>query len=122
MHFVKILRDACRNENITKLVLGSPGFYDLFGHVQGTAFDISSDAFATLRDLLTRHKPEVADFLINNYDVFFKHYLTMLTSENYVTKRQALKVILVVVVSTAEIYTLVFRSFHSFIRVLTHFC
>uniref|UniRef100_A0A915EXC4 Calcium binding protein 39 n=1 Tax=Echinococcus canadensis TaxID=519352 RepID=A0A915EXC4_9CEST len=93
IHFGAILRDACRNENITKLVLGSPGFYDLFGHVQGTAFDISSDAFATLRDLLTRHKPEVADFLINNYDVFFKHYLTMLTSENYVTKRQALKLL-----------------------------
>uniref|UniRef100_A0A5K3ERM0 Calcium-binding protein 39-like n=1 Tax=Mesocestoides corti TaxID=53468 RepID=A0A5K3ERM0_MESCO len=93
IHFGAILRDACRNDNITKLVLGSPGFYDLFGHVQGTAFDISSDAFATLRDLLTRHKPEVADFLVHNYDVFFKHYLTMLTSDNYVTKRQALKLL-----------------------------
>lgn len=73
-------------------MLGSPGFYDLFIHVQGTAFDISSDAFTTLRDLLTRHKPEVADFLEKNYDEFFKRYLTLLTSENYVTKRQALKV------------------------------
>ncbi|BHF73740.1 Calcium-binding protein 39-like [Sparganum proliferum] len=93
IHYGAILRDACRNENITKVVLGSPGFYDLFRHVQGTAFDISSDAFATLRDLLTRHKPEVAEFLIQNYDVFFAHYLSMLTSDNYVTKRQALKLL-----------------------------
>ncbi|VDL99171.1 unnamed protein product [Schistocephalus solidus] len=93
IHYGAILRDACRNENITKVVLGSRGFYDLFRHVQGTAFDISSDAFATLRDLLTRHKPEVAEFLIQNYDVFFAHYLSMLTSDNYVTKRQALKLL-----------------------------
>ncbi|VUZ54435.1 unnamed protein product [Hymenolepis diminuta] len=93
IHFGAILRDACRSESITKVVLGSPGFYDLFIHVQGTAFDISSDAFTTLRDLLTRHKPEVADFLERNYDEFFKQYLTLLTSENYVTKRQALKLL-----------------------------
>lgn len=73
-------------------MLGSPGFYELFRHVQVTAFDISSDAFATLRDLLTRHKADVAEFLVQNYDVFFQRYLTIVTCDNYVTKRQALKV------------------------------
>ncbi|VDP81796.1 unnamed protein product [Schistosoma mattheei] len=88
-----MLRDACRHESLAKVVLRSPEFYQLFEHVQGTAFDVSSDAFATLKDLLTRHKALVADFLSANYDVFFDHYMHMILSDNYVTKRQALKLL-----------------------------
>ncbi|VEL20606.1 unnamed protein product [Protopolystoma xenopodis] len=88
-----MLRDACRHEALAKLVLGSPEFYQLFNHVQGTAFDVSSDAFATLKDLLTRHKPYIAEFLAQNYDEFFCHYANMINSDNYVTKRQALKLL-----------------------------
>ncbi|KAK4472357.1 hypothetical protein MN116_003618 [Schistosoma mekongi] len=93
MHYGAMLRDACRHEALAKVVLRSPEFYHLFDHVQGTAFDVSSDAFATLKDLLTRHKALVADFLTANYDVFFDHYMHMILSDNYVTKRQALKLL-----------------------------
>ncbi|CAH8465134.1 unnamed protein product [Schistosoma rodhaini] len=93
IHYGAMLRDACRHESLAKVVLRSPEFYQLFEHVQGTAFDVSSDAFATLKDLLTRHKALVADFLTANYDVFFDHYMHMILSDNYVTKRQALKLL-----------------------------
>ncbi|VDQ07942.1 unnamed protein product [Trichobilharzia regenti] len=92
IHYGTMLRDACRHEALAKVVLRSQEFYQLFEHVQGTAFDVSSDAFATLKDLLTRHKALVADFLAANYDEFFNHYMHMILSDNYVTKRQALKV------------------------------
>ena len=45
-----------------------------------------------LQELLTKHKILCAEFLENNYDKVFEHYQKLLNSENYVTRRQALKV------------------------------
>ncbi|KAF6777010.1 hypothetical protein AHF37_03935 [Paragonimus kellicotti] len=78
IHYGAILRDACRHEALAKLVLLAPEFYQLFDYVQ---------------DLLTRHKSLVAEFLSTNYDEFFKHYSNMIAAENYVTNRQALKLL-----------------------------
>lgn len=93
IHYGAILRDACRHEALAKVVLLSPEFYQLFVYVQGTAFDVSSDAFSTLKDLLTRHKSLVAEFLTMHYDEFFKHYSKLIEADNYVTNRQALKLL-----------------------------
>ena len=60
------------------------------------SFDVASDAFLTFKDLLQRHVKIVATFLDPegpNYTKFFNHYEILVNSENYVTKRQALKVI-----------------------------
>ena len=45
-----------------------------------------------MQELLTKHKTLVADFLEQNYDQFFENYIELLNSNNYVTKRQSLKV------------------------------
>jgi calcium binding protein 39 len=42
--------------------------------------------------LLTRHKALVAEFLAEHYSDFFEAYNKLLQSDNYVTKRQSLKV------------------------------
>jgi calcium binding protein 39 len=55
-------------------------------------FDAASDAFLTFRELLTTHKAMVANFLVLKYDVFFARYKELLQSDNYVTRRQGLKV------------------------------
>nr|XP_021520182.1 calcium-binding protein 39-like isoform X2 [Meriones unguiculatus] len=47
----------------------------------------------TYSDLLTRHKVLVAEFLEQNYDTIFEDYEKLLQSENYVTKRQSLKLL-----------------------------
>ena len=44
------------------------------------------------QDILTKHKSVVAEFLEENYDEFFPYYSKLLRSENYVTKRQSVKV------------------------------
>ena len=49
---------------------------------------------AWLQELLTKHKMLSAEFLEANYDQIFSHYQKLLNSENYVTRRQALKVFL----------------------------
>uniref|UniRef100_A0A8C0S517 Calcium binding protein 39 like n=1 Tax=Canis lupus familiaris TaxID=9615 RepID=A0A8C0S517_CANLF len=88
-----MLRECIRHEPLAKIILFSSQFRDFFKYVELSTFDIASDAFATFKDLLTRHKVLVADFLEQNYDTIFEDYEKLLLSENYVTKRQSLKLL-----------------------------
>ncbi|CAG8482379.1 7635_t:CDS:10 [Diversispora eburnea] len=88
-----ILRECIRHESLTKIILYSPQFYNFFEYVEMNTFDIASDAFATFKEILTRHKTLVAEFLDTNYDKFFESYTDLLESNNYVTKRQSLKLL-----------------------------
>merc|ERR1711959_431542 len=67
--------------------------YDFFKYVQLANFDVASDAFASLKELLTTHKSISCDFVVANFDEFFAHYNELLTGENYVTVRQSLKLL-----------------------------
>uniref|UniRef100_A0A8C5TTV6 Calcium binding protein 39 like n=1 Tax=Malurus cyaneus samueli TaxID=2593467 RepID=A0A8C5TTV6_9PASS len=87
-----MLRECIRHEPLAKIILFSEQFRDFFKYVEMSTFDIASDAFATFKDLLTRHKLLVAEFLEQNYDIF-EDYEKLLHSENYVTKRQSLKLL-----------------------------
>lgn len=49
-------------------MLNSHKFYQFFDFVEMSTFDIASDAFATFKDMLTKHKQMVADYLEVNYD------------------------------------------------------
>ncbi|KAJ7426956.1 Calcium-binding protein 39-like protein [Willisornis vidua] len=88
-----MLRECIRHEPLAKIILFSEQFRDFFKYVEMSTFDIASDAFATFKDLLTRHKSLVAEFLEQNYDPIFEDYEKLLHSENYVTKRQSLKLL-----------------------------
>ncbi|CAL9707375.1 unnamed protein product [Knipowitschia caucasica] len=88
-----MLRECLRHEPLAETVLLSPEFYNFFRYVELSTFDIASDAFASFKDLLTRHKILCADFLDKYYDKVFMHYEKLLLSENYVTKRQSLKLL-----------------------------
>ncbi|KXS22447.1 Mo25-PA [Gonapodya prolifera JEL478] len=88
-----ILRECIRHEVLAKALLLSPNFWKFTQYVELSTFDTASDAFATFKDLLTKHKQLVADFLDKNYDQFFEKYTQLLMSSNYVTKRQSLKLL-----------------------------
>ena len=49
-------------------MLEGPLFAQFFEKVEVTNFEVASDAFATFKDLLTRHKALVARFLASHYD------------------------------------------------------
>lgn len=63
-----ILRECIRHEALAKILLYSSKFYQFFDYVEMSTFDIASDAFASFKEILTKHKPMVADFLELNYD------------------------------------------------------
>ncbi len=88
-----MLRECVKHEQLARLVLAGDEFYRFFQYVELSNFDVASDAFSTLKDLLTKHKTLCADFLEKHYDRFFERYTALLNSVNYVTKRQSLKLL-----------------------------
>jgi len=91
-----MLRESIRHERLAELLLPSATdapFYKLFEYVESPFFDVASDAFASLKELLTRHKQRVALVLDEQYTDFFTHYHALLRSDNYVTRRQSLKLL-----------------------------
>lgn len=88
-----MLRECARYDALAKIVLYSPELYLFFRYVEVSTFDIASDAFSTFKELLSRHKQLSAEFLESEYDQFFSHYQKLLISDNYVTKRQSLKLL-----------------------------
>ncbi|KAB5590864.1 transcriptional repressor [Ceratobasidium theobromae] len=88
-----ILREMLKHEPIARILLYSDQFYSFPHYIEDTTFGVSCDAFANLKETLTRHKPMVAEYLEKNYDRFFTMYTSLLLSTNYVTKRQSLKLL-----------------------------
>ncbi|XP_006810946.2 calcium-binding protein 39-like [Neolamprologus brichardi] len=80
-----MLRECIRHEPLAKIVLHSEHFHNFFNYVEMSTFDIASDAFATFKDLLTRHKVLVAEFLEQNYEAVsastYKHICTSAAPE-----------------------------------------
>lgn len=73
---------------------GAGVFWRFFPWIDNAAFEASTDAFSTFRELLTRHKGLVANYLDHNFELFFGRYNDMLIqSKSYVTKRQSIKLL-----------------------------
>lgn len=93
LHYGGMLRECIRHQSIAKYVLESH-LRKFFDYIELPDFDVSSDAAATFKELLTRHKSTVAEFLSRNYDWFFKEFNTkLLQSPIYITRRQAIKLL-----------------------------
>jgi len=88
-----MLRECIKHEPLAKLIMNSTQFWEFFKFVEVPNFDIASDAFSTFKELLTKHKALSAEFLEKNYDQVFEKYTTLLNSQNYVTRRQSLKLL-----------------------------
>ncbi|XP_024980472.1 putative MO25-like protein At5g47540 [Cynara cardunculus var. scolymus] len=88
-----ILRECIRHQVAAKYLLESDHIKKFFRYIQDPSFDIASDAAATFRELLTRHKSTIAEFLSKNYDWFFQEYNSLLRSPNYITRRNAVKLL-----------------------------
>ncbi|KAJ2820179.1 conidiophore development protein hyma [Coemansia furcata] len=88
-----MLRECFKHEALVKATLGLPEFFNFFGYVEGDNFDVTSDAFTSFREALTKFKDPAVAFLKDNYDAFFAKYSELLQSNNYVVRRQSLKLL-----------------------------
>lgn len=80
-----ILHEMLRHEPLAKTLLYSERLYDFIGYIDKTTFGIACDAMANFKELLTKHKPMVAEFLEQNYDEV-RH--TWLTKQNHRRSRR----------------------------------
>lgn len=88
-----MLRDCLKEEPLARLMLYGPQFMSFFDKVELANFEIASNAFSNFKDLLTRHKPLVAQYLQEHYTDFFAAFMKLLQSSNFVTRRQSLKLL-----------------------------
>ncbi|KAG6748733.1 hypothetical protein POTOM_048666 [Populus tomentosa] len=89
-----ISRECIRHQIVARYVLGSEYMKKFFTYIQIPHYDIASDAQSTFKELLTRHRSTVAEFLSANYDWFFQGFNSqLLQSPSYITRRHAVKVI-----------------------------
>ncbi|CAN7043947.1 unnamed protein product [Brassica rapa subsp. trilocularis] len=94
LHYGAMFRECIRHQIVARYVLESEHVKKFFDYIQLPNFDIAADAAATFKELLTRHKSTVAEFLIKNEDWFFADYNSkLLESSNYITRRQAIKLL-----------------------------
>ncbi|KAK9269509.1 hypothetical protein L1049_001284 [Liquidambar formosana] len=94
LHYGGMLRECIRHQSIAKYVLESEHMKKFFDYIQLPNFDVAADAAATFKELLTRHKSTVAGFLSGNFDWFFAEFNSkLLESSNYITRRQAIKLL-----------------------------
>ncbi|KAF3987479.1 hypothetical protein FT663_04433 [Candidozyma haemuli var. vulneris] len=89
----QILRDCIKFESINRFVLYHPLFWRFFKYVQQPLFEVATDVFVTLNALLTVHKKLVAEFLSANCAQFIEHINELIKSDNYVTKRQSVRLL-----------------------------
>lgn len=89
----QILRDCIKFEALNHFVLYNQQFWNFFEYVQIPIFEIATDSFTTLHDLLTTHKKLSSEFLANNYEIFTKSINQLIDSSNYVTKRQSVRLL-----------------------------
>ncbi|CAD6216864.1 unnamed protein product [Miscanthus lutarioriparius] len=86
-----MLRECIKYPTLAKYILESSSFELFFQYVELPNFDIASDALNTFKDLLNKHEDQVSEFLSSHYEQFFGLYTKLLSSTNYVTRRQSVK-------------------------------
>ena len=116
-HAGRSLRQALQHDSIAALILydeSQPGeravklsdvdvgqkqsgeglFWKFFDWINKGSFEVSVDAFTTFREVLTKHKQMVCQYLSVNFDLFFDKYnLLMSKDSSYVTIRQSIKLL-----------------------------
>lgn len=86
-----IIRDCIKYETLASIILNSPMLWNYFEYVNSGPFEITTDSFATIHDLFSLHPTVVSDFLARNSSLFASRMNGLMKSDNYVTKRQSVK-------------------------------
>jgi calcium binding protein 39 len=90
-----MVRECIRRPSLyTRLLNSTPTmwlFFDVYVHLPN--FDVASDAFSTVRELLTRDRGIAGKFLTERYEMFLRKYRKLLGSSNYITRRLSLKLL-----------------------------
>lgn len=89
-----MIRDATRFQKVIDYVFKKNLVLSLLPVLTSANFDVSADAFQTLKEMLTNHKEVSAPWLSRHFDKFFEEYMKPLKAgSDYVTVRQSLSIL-----------------------------
>ena len=91
-----MIRECIRHNSLASAILNSEYLWKFFdSYVHFPNFEVASDAFNSLRDLLVtvKNKSISSAFLDAHFTEVFMHYEILLKKGNYVTRRRALKLL-----------------------------
>jgi calcium binding protein 39 len=91
-----MIRECIRHNSLASAILSSEYLWKFFdSYVHFPNFEVASDAFNSLRDLLVtvKNKSISSAFLDAHFTEVFMHYEILLKKGNYVTRRRALKLL-----------------------------
>lgn len=89
----QILREYAKHEQLTAHLMSLPSFWLFFKYVDDVEFEVATDNFSTLQNVLRNHPELSARFLSKNADYFMQCINGLIGSEGYVAKRQALRLL-----------------------------
>lgn len=93
-HYGLLLQRCAECEELAKDLLQAGAFPRLIEQVQCPNFDMSAEAFASLRALLLMQKPLIAEYISKDFADFFALYHTLLEqNREYIVVRQALRLL-----------------------------
>lgn len=111
-----MLRECIKFQTLAKYILESTSFELFFKYVELPNFDVASDAFATFKDLLTKHSKEVAEYLTSHYSELLTDFLLEPPNSHimkqYILEIRYLKVIMTLLKDSSKNIQL--SAFHIF--------
>jgi len=93
LHCGLMLRACTRYPQLVGFLLEAGVAGELMGLCRHQSFDIASDAFSSLRELLLTHKAYSSTYLGKHSGEFFLDYNKLLQAEDYITQRQSLRLL-----------------------------
>mmetsp|Transcript_66918 Transcript_66918/g.145925 ORF Transcript_66918/g.145925 Transcript_66918/m.145925 type:complete len:358 (+) Transcript_66918:58-1131(+) len=93
LYFAQMLRSCTVYPKLVKLLLDKGATSTLIDLARHDNFDVSSEAFASLRELLLTHKVVSSAYIEDHFKAFFETYNVLLQDEDYVTQRKTLRLL-----------------------------
>eukprot|EP00747_Dinoflagellata_sp_TGD_P208874 gnl/TRDRNA2_/TRDRNA2_82318_c0_seq1.p1 gnl/TRDRNA2_/TRDRNA2_82318_c0~~gnl/TRDRNA2_/TRDRNA2_82318_c0_seq1.p1 ORF type:complete len:364 (-),score=85.17 gnl/TRDRNA2_/TRDRNA2_82318_c0_seq1:50-1141(-) len=93
LHCNTMLRSCARHPQLSRTLLEARVAEALIDLCRHQSFDVSSDAFSSLRELILTHKVVSAAYLELHFAEFFGRFNALLQDDHYVTQRQALRLL-----------------------------
>jgi len=85
------LLTACmRHPSIVEVFLRDGLLLELIGGAQSSSFEVASETFAILAEILLNSAADAAPYIKDNFQEFFKSYTILLRTKDYVTLRRSL--------------------------------
>lgn len=89
----QILRECSHNEKLVAYMMSLQNFWLFVQYVDHSEFEVATDNFSTFQEYLRNFPDLTKNFILQNMDYFTKCINGLISSKNYVARRQSLRLL-----------------------------